>query len=171
MLDRVLATCGFQVGDRLEPLLADVEAQVDRMLAGPVELHVEQVARIARSLEDRDDQGGLLPAHRMARSGPVTWALDGASALAVQGLAADHPAPHVAVVLDEALRFWLRAVGLRGTSPKGWELQESWLKVEDDVLKGVLPGLQLSRVGMIQVRVVDELPVLLRVVVPTPTGR
>jgi len=119
VLDRLLAACGLQLPSRLEPLLADVDAQLERMLGGPVELHEKDIARLAASLENRDDQKGLWPAHRPARAGPVAWALDRASALAAQGLAALHPAPQIVVVLDEALRFWLRAVGRSGCGASG----------------------------------------------------
>ena len=166
VLDRLLAGCGLQLPSRLEPLLADVDAQLERMLAGPVELHAKDIARLATSLEDRDDQKGLWPAHRLDRAGPVAWAFDGASGLAAQGLAALHPAPQIVVVLDEALRFWLRAVGLRGEREGDDPLDEGWPDVDPEVLRTALPGLRLCRLGVLQVRVVDELPPLLRVVLP-----
>lgn len=168
VLDTLLASCGLQLPDRLEPRHADIDLLLQQLLTGEPELDMEQVARVAASLEDRVADDRSPAALRLPRSGPVTWALDGDSALVAHGLAAHHPAPQVVVLLDEALRYWLQAVGLRGTAPQGWQMYDSWLEVEPERLLPSLHGLQLCRLGVLQVRVVEELPPLLRIVVPGP---
>ena len=156
VLDRLLAACGLQVPDRLEPVTAHVDAVLEQWLSGSWRLDVEQVERVARSLEDRVEQSP--PGLRMPRQGPVTWALDGESALAAHGLAAEHAAPQVVVLLDEACRWWLQAVGLQGTDQHGFRSYESWLEVAAERLVPSLQGLQVCRLGLLQVRVVEDLP-------------
>ena len=56
----------------------------------------------------------------------VRWALDGRSAVAVQGLALPHHELAVALVDDDVSRRWLRAQWAKGWDRDGLSLASNW---------------------------------------------
>lgn len=192
-LNRMLATCGLQLRAELEPLLADVEARLDAALAADVAARAgDDAARTAgtgggrllgnpeisslRALQRSLDLVDPIPTNgpslsRLPRRGPATCALDGTSALAVHGLSLPHGAPELVVVLDEALRWWLRAIWLQPTLPDGRASNRGWLDLEPERFGVLLHGrAHHSLLGYVVVRVVTELPARLRVVVADEAG-
>jgi transcriptional regulator with XRE-family HTH domain len=99
-LDRLLRACGLQIRPELEPYLADLDAAVDALLAGPAE-PPHGVERIAAAF----DEAG------------VAWAFDGSTALALYSLGpgGDTHAQVVAAASDELRRlmYGLGGVTLR----------------------------------------------------------
>jgi transcriptional regulator with XRE-family HTH domain len=172
VLNLLLAACGLQARVQLEPLQAHVDVQVDA-LAGPLPLLDEQAwDLVTRSLDDRPAAGstpawGAL-ANLRQRRGPVTWAVDGGAALVCHGLAvpADEVGvPEVVVVLDEALRFWMRAERLVGIDARE-NLVQDWLDADLTRITASLGTPRWCLLGMVSVRVVAELPTTTRMVVP-----
>ena len=69
-VDRLLAACGLQGRIRLEPLMADVDARVDALLAGEPRLEqVYALPELIRTLEDHPDaqHGGFSRRSRTGR--------------------------------------------------------------------------------------------------------
>lgn len=99
-LDRLLAACGLQARLVLEPLTGEADEVLDRALTADTPFGLMQLSSIAASLTGSQ----------------VRWALDGASAVAVQGLPLPHDALGVALVDDEVTRGWLRR-----TCAGGWD--------------------------------------------------
>lgn len=164
VFDQLLAACGLQARVRLEPLRAALDERVDA-LEGPVpELDVPAWTRLAASLEDQEVPGSasLL---RSARRGPVTWAVDGASALVLHQLAVEPEAPEVVVLLDEALRFWMRSVGLMGRTERERVVQD-WLDADPERIQDALDGVRYCMLGLVRVRVVNELPRMSQMLAP-----
>ena len=189
-LDRLLAACGFQVRSSLEPLMADLDARVDAMDAmdgrpgtsgtGGVkgqrpELDGDLWRPLADSLDDRaalDDRaslddgavgrGSILGGAQ--RRGPVRWAVDGASALTQHGLSVPLEALDVVVELDEALRFWMKAVQLRGMGARELLVMD-WYDADLARMVEALDGVRFCFLGFVRVRVVEVLPRTLSVVV------
>jgi len=192
-LDRLLAACGFQVRSSLEPLMADLDARVDAMDGmdatggtggtggeGGVkgqrpELDGDLWRPLADSLDDRaalDDRaslddgavgrGSILGGAQ--RRGPVRWAVDGASALTQHGLSVPLEALDVVVELDEALRFWMKAVQLRGMDAREFLVMD-WYDTDLVRMVEALDGVRFCFLGFVRVRVVEVLPRTLSVVV------
>lgn len=116
-LDRLLAACGLQIRAELEPYLADLDAAVDALLAGPADLP-DGLDRIADAL----DEAG------------VSWAFDGRTAVLLHGFAAARGA-HVEVVAvgsDELRRFMYGLGGVTIVDRDGEAIWDSWLSVELD---------------------------------------
>lgn len=168
-LDRLLAGCGLQARVALEPLLADLDARVDALLCPPPALELEAMERLALSLDDSPEAAPLLPGRQPMRKGPVRWAFDGATALLLHGFAADALGLSVVAVLDEAARFWLRALQVRGRGPRE-TVYMSWLDGEPDELAAALDATCFSLRGFVQVRLVEELPPTLMVLPPEGTS-
>ena len=162
MLDRLLAACGMQVRMLLEPLMADLDELVDA-LDGPLpSLEEHSWARLVASLND--EQGA--PDGRLGapapRRGPVRWAFDGATALVLHGLAAEPKglqAMDVVVVLDEAMRFWMWAIMLRGEHPLDGLVMD-WLDADADRIRESLGGdaERYCVMGFVRIRVVLDEP-------------
>jgi transcriptional regulator with XRE-family HTH domain len=167
-LDALLAACGLQARVLLEPLMADLDARVDA-LSGPLpELDGEGWAKLATSLLDLPGavKHGFGPP--LERRGPVTWAIDGPTALVLHQLAVEQSgleALDVVVVLDEALRWWLRAVQLKGYDAREYPVQD-WLDADRDRIVEALDAVRFSLAGFVRVRVVDVLPATVAVAVP-----
>ena len=170
VLDQLLAACGLQGRVSLEPLMADLDERV-AALEGPLPSFEEHSwPALVASLDDqpgaRDGRiGGPAP-----RRGPVTWAFDGATALVLHGLSAEPAglqAMDIVVVLDEALRFWMYAVLLRGEHPEQGLVMD-WLDAEPERIVGALGGAhpRYCVLGFVRVRVVTAAPEAMRVVVP-----
>ena len=158
-LDRLLAACGQQVRATLEPLMAHVDARVNAMLSGSPDLDLQGLVRLAASLDDDPDAPVAWPGHRPQRLGPVTWALDGATALAVHGLAVQAFGVGIVAVLDPALRSWLAGNGFSSSGFLSW-----WDGDLEEVREG-LGDWTYSPLGLVCLRVVDVLPRALTVLV------
>lgn len=167
-LDRLLAACGLQARVLLEPLMADLDERVD-VLEGPLPAFEEDNWRpLIASLNDepgaRDGRIGT----RAPRRGPVTWAVDGASALVLHGLAAEPKgleAQDIVVVLDEALRFWMWGVNLRGEHPEDGLVMD-WLDADEDRMVQALAGVRHCVLGFVRIRVVTRAGATVSIAVP-----
>ena len=139
----LLAACGLQLRPVLEPLLAHVDERVDAMLRDVVDPKADQLGRLADSLT----------------KGGVRWAVDGPTALALQGLAVTHLFPCVVVAHDDRLQHWLRA-----TMAKGYDEQlsraywSSWLDADLETCQTYLGTGVFTIAGFVTLRVVAELP-------------
>jgi transcriptional regulator with XRE-family HTH domain len=149
-LDALLAACGLQVQRPvLEPLLADLDARVDALNGELPELVGSQWERCARSLDE----------------GAVTWAVDGASALVLSGLASELDWVEVVGQLDDDLRRWMKSVWLIGRDERGRSVQH-WYEATLTEMTEALREPTTTRVGFLRIRVVAQLPGVLRVDVP-----
>jgi transcriptional regulator with XRE-family HTH domain len=160
-LDRLLAACGFQARVVLEPLGADLDAQVASLVAGAPELDVDQLVSLARTLDD-DPAALRMGFAPWKPTGAATWAFDGATALRVQGLAVPETDLAVVVVLDEGTRQWLWRLGAKGT---GRVVAPHWLYEETELVAEVLASPVVSMLGFVRIRLCEVLPPVLRVVV------
>jgi transcriptional regulator with XRE-family HTH domain len=140
-LDRLLAACGLRARVVLEPVTADLDDQLDEALsAGPPDA-LETLPRFAASLS----------------AGDVRWALDGRSAVAVQGLAVPHDELAVVLVDDEVSRLWLRTQWAKGWDRHGFSLAPSWHESPEAVRTYVRRPVY-TLLGFLQVRFVEDLP-------------
>lgn len=157
-LEHLLAACGLQARVRLEPLLADVDERVDALLSGEVRLDDHDLPNLVLTLQD-DPAGehGTFGARPM-RKGPVTWAFDGHTALQLQGLAVEGRAVCLAVVPDEAARFWLRAIARH--------VPVSWLETPSQRLAEMTREPFFTTVAILTLRLVEELPATVQLAVP-----
>jgi transcriptional regulator with XRE-family HTH domain len=148
-LVRLLAGAGLQARCTLEPLLAGLDERVRAFAEAVPALDVESLEALTRSLAD-------------APHGPVSWALDGPTALAAHGLGPRAEGFECLVVqLDEPGRRWLRAAMVQGVGPRG---AVSWLDVELAEAQSALGTLAWSLPGLVRLRVVDHLPAVLQLV-------
>lgn len=142
-VDRLLAAMDLQQRISLEPLLADLDARVDQLLQ-PVEPdEYDRWSALARSFAEHG-------AH---------WAVDGPSALRMHGLNADDARSTWVVLVLEESRRWLARVFARG--PGGRVV--GWWDADLDDARWCLEGEATTMVGMLRVRVVEDLPPLLQV--------
>lgn len=147
---RVLAACGLQVRAELERLHADTDAVVDQLLARA------------------GGGGGLGLAATLVtaafEASGVAWALDGRSAMAAHGLG-DQPdfAVEIVSVESDDLRLLLYNAWAQPVSRDGRRFNEGWLDLDVDRL-AYLP--MYTRHGFVTLRLVPELPPVLRVSVP-----
>lgn len=168
-LDVLLAACGLQARVLLEPLMADLDARVDALSGGEVpRLNDEDWTRLVTSFLDLPGAVKLGFGAPPMRRGPVTWAVDGAPALALHHLAVDPQAAETltaVVVLDDALRWWMRAVMLKGHDKRGGDVQD-WLDADLPRIVEGLDGLRYGLAGFVRLRVVETLPPTVPVAVP-----
>lgn len=163
-LDRLLAACGLQARASLEPLLAELDARVDALLGEPVVLDGETWVRLADSFDDLPPQRG--DRSFGPRCGPVTWAVDAGPALALHGLAAPGGNDlEVVVVLDDALRAWMRSTWLRGWTDDEREWS-AWREATLEQMQAVLARPAWCLLGGLSLRVVEQLPPTVPLVVP-----
>jgi len=141
-LDRLLAACGLQARVLLEPLMADLDARVEALAGACPAFEEDSWRTLIASLNDmpgaRDGRIGT-PA---PRRGPVTWAVDGACALVLHGMAVEPAglqAMDVVVRLDEALRYWMWGVNLRGVGERDGLVQD-WLDADPERIVASLGG-------------------------------
>lgn len=160
-LERLLAACGLQARCTLEPLGTALDAQVASLMAGPPELDVDQLLSLQRSLDD-DPAALRMSFAPWQPTGAATWAFDGATALRVQGLAVPETDVAVVVVVDEGARQWLWRLGAKGT---GRIVAPHWLHEEAEIVTEVLSWPVVSMLGALRIRLCEELPPVLRVVV------
>lgn len=153
-LDAMLAACDLQVRWTLEPLGREVGDQVDALLRDVDALGLLELPRltqVAAWLEARAE-GWTVPMAPPHREGPATWAFDRATALALQGFAADPESPScadVVVVFDEAAQWWLTSLNL---------LARPWLDMTFEQSEPLLRGLTFSLGGALRIRLVQQLP-------------
>jgi transcriptional regulator with XRE-family HTH domain len=164
-LSRLLATMGLQVRAALVPLMAGLDAQVDQVLTGEVELVTDELPNLMLTLDDDPAaEHGQPYGRRPRRRGPVTWAFDGHTALQLQGLAFPGREIVLAVVLDDAARAWLEGIGAMGYC-KG--IAVNWMEDEADTIAAGTSDRFFARICMLtRLRLVDELPPTLRLEVP-----
>ena len=166
-LARVLASVGLQIEPELVPLGRELDAVVDEVLATDAgeewmrceslfEALTEDVRVFGEDELDAAEAEGREPVARVER---VTWAFEGPTALALQGLGflSDHP--EVVAVLDGALRSWLFQVRATPTASVG----VSWFSAGKEEVERALAGVLMTWRGVLRLRVVDELPTVLRV--------
>jgi transcriptional regulator with XRE-family HTH domain len=156
-MNRLVAACGLQIRASLEPLLAHVDERLDRMLSSVPEVDVEGLERFAGSLND--EPGCFKPfGAPNRRHGPVTWAFDGATALALQGLAVESGGVGLVAVLDDGLRSWLW-----GTLC-GSKHFLSWWEGDLEHLQRAAGDWTHGGLGTCVLRVVEVLPTLVQLV-------
>ncbi len=167
-LDRLLAACGLQLRVSLEPLQAPLDALVDAMEAADAaapQLAGDQWRRLADSLGDVPGDTGPSLIRTAPRRGPVRWAVDGASALVLHGLTVPLDAMDVVVELDDALRYWMKAVQLRGLDARE-HLVMDWYDADLLRMTEALHGARFCLLGFVRVRVVEHLPPTMSLVLP-----
>ena len=154
-LDRVLAAAGLQVRTSLEPLLADLDKRVDEVLAGTATVELERLTSLAEHLDAEQGWGIELPDGSFGRArGPVSWAFDGATALALHGLAFPQDVPGVCVLFDDAGRSWLT----KGFVIAPGQGRISFWDASFEQARDHLRGLSAGRYGMHLVRLVEQMP-------------
>lgn len=150
-LDRLLAACGLQIRAELEPYLADIDAVVDAWLAGPYALPAA-LDRITAAFDEAQ----------------VAWAFDGATALALHGLAATAGthAEVVAVASEELRRLMYDLGGVGIVDRDGEPIWDSWLSVD---LERVGVCSAYTRIGALTLRLTTELGAVVRIATDTTT--
>lgn len=140
-LERLLAACGLRARVVLEPLTADVDAVLDGALGAGPPRGLTTLPSFAASLA----------------TAQVRWALDGPSAVAVQGLPLPHDELTVALVDEEVSRLWLRTQWAKGWDRHGFSLAPSWHESPQDVRTYTRRPVY-TLLGFLQVRFVEDLP-------------
>ncbi len=164
-LDRLLAAGGRQARATLEPLWADLDAQVAGLLSGEASLDVDAVLRLVEraALEQNWAVEDLATGDVSRVSGRMSWAFDGATALGLQGLSLHHDPVAAVLRFDDAARAWLTRGLMRGTAPGevvGWwscSLEAASRMTREFVVGGH---------GFLRIRLVEELPRIVYVQVP-----
>ncbi len=140
-LDRLLAACGLRAEVVLQPLATGIDQVLDDAVAGGPPSALETLPRFAESLT----------------SAEVRWALDGRSAVAVQGLPLPHDELSVALVDDEVSRRWLRATRAKGWDRHGFSLAPSWYESAERVRLYTRKPVYCV-VGFVHLRLLEALP-------------
>lgn len=140
-LTRLLAACGLRARVVLEAVTADVDDVLDAAASGCTPAGLDELPRFADSLT----------------AAGVRWAVDGASAVAVHGLALRHDVPAVTLVDDDASRSWLRAQLTVIWDAHGFSCAPSWFE-DGHVLRGWTARAVYTVLGYLQLRLVDALP-------------
>ena len=164
VLNRVLAAVGLQIRAELEPLLAALDDRVDAVTADLSPLTDGQLSGLRRVVEALTgehpyvaDRGpGEEPDQGVAEIG---WAFDGETALRLQGLGFSAETVEVAVAWEDVTRSFFFRQRVRGTG--GAPL--SWFDASREQAQQCLGGTAFGPFGMVRVRLVDELPVAVRV--------
>ncbi|MCU1587247.1 MAG: family transcriptional regulator [Frankiales bacterium] len=159
-LDALLAACGLQARVLLEPLMADLDARVDALSGDVPQLNGEDWKKLVTSLLDLPGAVKFGFGAPLERRGAVPWAVDGGAALALHQLAVEREASEtlsVVVVLEDALRWWMRAVQLRGVDRRD-NIVQDWLDADRDRIVEALDGVRYCLAGFVRLRVVDKLP-------------
>ena len=140
-LTRLLAACGLRARVVLEPITADVDQLLDEALATGPPYALDGLERFAASFG----------------AAGVRWALDGRSAVAVQGLPLPHHELAVALVDDDVSRLWLRTQWCKGLDRHGFSLSPNWYESAEDVRTYTREPVY-CRLGFVHVRFVEALP-------------
>ena len=146
---RLLAACGVQVRGELEPLHAETDEVVDQLLA-------------ERGGGGLSSSGARLT--QVFERSAIPWALDGRSAMAAHGLG-PHPdfSVELVTVESEDLRRLLDESFAQPVSGDARPIWESWWDVDFERL-AYAP--MYTRHGFVTMRLVPELPPVLRVAIP-----
>jgi len=140
-LERLLAACGLRARVVLEPLTTDVDQVLDEALAAGPPHALRSLPTFAASLTAAE----------------VCWALDGRSAVAVQGLALPHDELAIVLVDDDVSRRWLRDQFTKGLDRHGFSLAPNWYESPEQVRLYTRKPVY-CRLGFVHVRFVEELP-------------
>lgn len=161
-LNRLLAAMDLQLRVTIEPLLADVDARLDEALARTPEVPVEQLQRLAKTVDDDGDAEVYFGFrhNRPPREGPATWAVDGATALQLHGWAVPDDFVSVAVVWNAAAPYWSFSVMLQDPGRAAMELP-MLLDMSLEEVAQQLNGECFCAVGLVTVRFVEQLPATL----------
>lgn len=160
-LTRVLAAADLQVRVTLEPLLADLDARVDEVLAAVPVVDVQALeAFLAKvPVEHRwpvEGEDGSLT----YLTGPISWAFDGTTALALHGLAFSQDALSICMAWDDATRSWLT----KGLMTSTVESRQSFWGMDLELAERYLgAGPLVGALGMFSIRPVEQLPTVVRV--------
>jgi len=143
----------------LEPLLAELDGRVDAVLTGAVTIDLRAVQSLAEHATKEQRWGVELPDGSLGtETGPLTWAFDGATALAMHGLAFPQDVPTICVLLDDAGRSFLTKGFVLGA---GHGRISFWSEPFAQVREH-LRGLSVGRYGMHVIRVVEAMPSTVR---------
>lgn len=144
-LDRLLAACGLQARVTLEPRAADLDAALDEALdtarSGAAALPVETLLRFAAALDAVE----------------VSWAVDGITAVALQGLALEQSDPSIALVDDWPSRQWLKHIFAQGTDAAGFRLAPTW-EEPGERIRIYVRHLVYTRIGFVRLRFLEAPP-------------
>lgn len=158
-LDRALAAVGLQVRATLEPLLADVDARVDEVLSGTVDLDVGALDSFAEKAAVHLRWAVELPDGSVGSAeGRVTWAFDGSTALALHGLAFPQNVLEMCLLFDDAARSWLT----KGFVMAPGHDRLSYWDASFVEARHHLKGMSAGRYGMHRIRLVEQLPSVVR---------
>lgn len=141
-LNRILAAAGLQIRAELEPLRAALDVRVDAVLAA--------VLAAGEPL----DASSVQPLAEALLSEPVTWGLDGETALRAHGLGFSSQLPQAAIALDDAARAYFFRARVRGTGGD----PVSWFEADLPAAQAYLGGMALGPFGMVAVRLVAKPP-------------
>ena len=140
-LARLVRACGLQVATTLEPLDADLDRLLDQALSSPAPAPLWNLPRLRAGLAERS----------------ISWAVDGRTALTLQGLALPHDDVCLVLVDGEATRRWLIFAWAKAHDRDGFRIAPTW--EESDELIGVyLRHPVFTRFGNVRLRLATSLP-------------
>jgi transcriptional regulator with XRE-family HTH domain len=144
-LNHLLRVCDLQIRPTLEPYLADLDAALNEALTGAAPILVDD-----RRVDNLKGFASALDA------AGVRWAIDGATAVSLHGLAVAHDYPCLVVVDDLTSRAWLRSIWAKGFDRHGFSLAPNWEEPPEQVRLFVREPVW-TRLGSVQLRFVDDL--------------
>lgn len=154
-LTKVFAAVGLQVRASLEPLLADLDERVDAVLQRTVQLDLTSLASVAEKAAGEQRWSVELPDGTFERAtGPLTWAFDGATALAMHGMAFPQDLTSICLLHDDAGRAWLS----RGMVIGAGLGRISYWDATFEEARHHLQGIAVGAHGMLRIRLVERLP-------------
>lgn len=161
-LDRLLAACGLRARVLLEPLTASADALLDAAATAPPPAVLGGLPRLVASLEG----GAVHPITQRPLGGtcpPVTWAMDGSTAVCLQGLLLPHDTLELVLLDDDGARRWLSRVQARGLDPDGFSLAPHWSE-PSELAQVYLRRPVYTLVDFLQIRLVQALGPVVTVV-------
>ena len=155
VLDRLVEACGLQLRVTLEPRVDPVDVLAGRVVAGAPEVRASDLVSVAE---------------RFGGAG-VPWAADGATALALLGIAVPHDVTSVVLEDGPELRGVLTRFMARGYDvDRQRSYVDGWYGLSTAELDGYLPAGLWVLVAPLDVRVVEALPSTVSSVVDTDDG-
>jgi transcriptional regulator with XRE-family HTH domain len=156
VLDRLVAACGLQLRVHLERRVDPVEELAATVVAGEPDVPEEVLVALAERL----DGAG------------VRWAVDGATALSVLGVAVPSDWPAVVVEDCPAFRALLTRFLVRGYDEEaGVPLYDGWSEPTTEEVGRYLGAGAFVLVAPLEMRVVATLPPVVRTVLDSDEGR
>ena len=140
-LTRLVRACGLQLSVTLEPLDADLDRVLDSALSAPAPAPLWRLPRLRAGLAER----------------AVPWAVDGRTALSLQGLALPHDEVAVVLLDGAATRSWLHFAWARVYDADGFRLAPTW-EEPPDVVATYLRRIVHTRFGDVRLRLAEQLP-------------